>query len=174
MKEKIHRFDRVVGGWVAALPRWLKPLMLLFTLIGEPPFTVGVAAAVLGYGAALGKPLYEEAGITALITLAVVSLLKLILRRSRPINAYSKKMWIKTFSFPSGHAAGSLVSYLMAALIVSNKWPELAVTAWSVALVGCFFIALSRIYLGAHYVSDIIGGWIVGGIGLGVIFWFMK
>ncbi len=174
MRDALHSFDRVVDNWVMALPRWLKPLMQLFTLIGQPPFTVGVAAAVLGYGFALGKPHYELAGLVALVTLAIVSLLKLALRRARPRNNYSKKMLIKTFSFPSGHAAGSLVSFLMAALIIANKWPDLVVAAWTIALVGCFFIALSRIYLGAHYASDIIGGWIVGGAGLAVIISIVK
>jgi membrane-associated phospholipid phosphatase len=174
MKDLIHSFDRVVGDWVAALPRWLRPLMLLFTLIGQPPFTVGVAAAVLGYGAALNKPIYIAAGLVSLITLAAVSLLKLVLRRARPRNNYSKNMWFKSFSFPSGHAAGSLVSFVMAALIIGNKWPEFAVTALVVAIIGCFFIALSRIYLGAHYASDIIGGWIVGGVGLAVVIYIVK
>lgn len=169
MRNGVHAFDRVIGGWVATLPSWLKPLMLVFTMLGEPPFTVGVAAGVLGYGAALGKPFYLEAGLTALITISAAGLLKLILRRARPSSEYAKKMWIKTFSFPSGHAAGSLVSYLMAALIIANKWPEFTVLAWTVALVSCLLIALSRIYLGAHYASDIIGGWIIGGIGLAVI-----
>lgn len=169
MKNSIHAFDRVVGGWVSRLPGWLRPVMLLFTLIGEPPFTVGAATLVLGYGFALGKPPYEKAGLIALVTIIITSLLKFVLRRHRPRNDYSAHMWLKTFSFPSGHTAGSLVSYLMLALIVSNKWPELTVAAWSVALASCFLIALSRIYLGAHYPSDIIGGWIAGGIGLLVI-----
>jgi undecaprenyl-diphosphatase len=173
MRDAVHTFDRVVGDWVARLPLWLKPMMLVFTMIGEPPFTVGVAAAVLGYGAALNKPFYEEAGLIALITITITSLLKFVLRRSRPRNDYSKKMWIKTFSFPSGHAAGSLVSYLMAAMIIANKFPDFTVAAWTVAVVGCLLIALSRIYLGAHYASDIIGGWIVGGIGLAIILFDM-
>ena len=166
MKNGIHAFDRVVDGWAARLPAWLKPIMLVFTMIGEPPFTVGVATLVLGYGFALDKPNYERAGLIALVTIIVSSILKLVLRRSRPRNEYSAHMWIKSFSFPSGHAAGSLVSYLMLALIVSNKWPELALYAWVAAVVSCLLIALSRIYLGAHYASDIIGGWIVGGVGL--------
>jgi len=166
MKNGIHAFDRVVDSWVARLPGWLKPIMLVFTMIGEPPFTVGVATLVLGYGFALGKPHYEHAGLIALVTIIVSSILKLVLRRTRPRNDYSAHMWIKSFSFPSGHAAGSLVSYLMLALIVSNKWPELTLYAWIVAAISCLLIALSRIYLGAHYASDIIGGWIVGGVGL--------
>lgn len=169
MRDQVHIFDRIVGKLVAALPSWLRPLMLLFTLAGQPPFTVGIATAVLGYGYALGKPFYEDAGIIALATIIVSGLLKLVLRRHRPRNAYSKHMFIKTFSFPSGHAAGALVSYGLAAVAISHKWPELTLTAWSVALALIFLISLSRIYLGAHYASDIIGGWIIGGIGLFII-----
>ena len=174
MKDFIHTFDRVVGGWVSRLPSWLRPIMLIFTMLGEPPFTVGAAATVLGYGAALGKQMYVNAGLTALATIAICSLLKLALRRSRPRSKYSRDMWIKTFSFPSGHAAGSLVSYLMLAFFVSGKWPDYAALAWTIAILGCLIIALSRVYLKAHYASDIIGGWIVGGIGLAMIVIFAR
>lgn len=143
--------------------------MHVFTWMGEPPFTVGVAAIVFGYGFALDKPLYETAGIIAFVTIAFGSLLKLVLRRRRPITDYSKNMFIKTFSFPSGHAAGSLVSFVMGALIVGNKWPEFMTIALVLAIVSCFMIGVSRVYLGAHYVSDVIGGWIIGAIGLAVI-----
>jgi undecaprenyl-diphosphatase len=54
----------------------------------------------------------------------------------------------------------------MAALIVATKWPQFTTVAWTVAVISCFLIALSRVYLGAHYASDVVGGWIVGGIGL--------
>lgn len=169
MRRAIHTFDRVAGKWITDLPRWLYPIMYLFTWMGEPPFTVGVAALVFGYGFALDKPLYVSAGIIAFVTIAFGSLLKLVLRRRRPITDYSKNMFIKTFSFPSGHAAGSLVSFVMAALLIGNKWPELMGVALVVACVSCFVIGVSRVYLGAHYVSDIIGGWIIGGIGLAII-----
>lgn len=166
MRDAVHTFDRVVGGWVSALPSWLKWPMEFFTLIGQPPFTVGAAMLVLGYGLALNKDIYEDAGLLAIATIAITSILKFILRRHRPRNAYADNMWIKTFSFPSGHAAGALVSYLMLALIVSNRWPEFTVAAWTIAVISCLLIAISRVYLGAHYASDIIGGWIVGGLGL--------
>ncbi|USN97084.1 MAG: phosphatase PAP2 family protein [Candidatus Nomurabacteria bacterium] len=169
MRRAIHAFDRVVGHWITDLPSWMHPVMHLFSWIGEPPVTVGVAAIAFGYGFALDKPLYETAGIIAFVTIAFGSLLKLVLRRRRPITDYSKNMFIKTFSFPSGHAAGSLVSFIMAALIIGNRWPELTIAAWAVALVVCFMIGVSRVYLGAHYVSDIIGGWIIGVIGLAFV-----
>ncbi len=170
MRRIIHAFDRTIGRWMTKFPRWVHPIMLVFTWLGEPPFTVGAAAVVFGYGFALNKPIYETAGVIAFVTIAIGGLLKLLLRRHRPITDYSKKMFIKTFSFPSGHAAGSLVSFVMAALIIGNRWPALLVGAVTMALVGCFMIGLSRVYLGAHYASDVIGGWIIGTVGLWFIF----
>lgn len=148
--------------------------MMLFTLLGQPPFTVGAAAIVLGYGLAQDKSFYLFAGLISLITIIVSSVLKIFLHRARPASEYVKKMYFKTFSFPSGHAAGALVSYGMAALVISFRWPELSTVAWISAFVAIFFISVSRIYLKAHFASDIVGGWIVGGIGLVTILLLEK
>lgn len=169
MKKHIHKFDQVIADWVGTLPHWLRLPMEFFTLIGQPPFTVGIAAAVLGYGAALNKEHYLFAGWIALATLVLSSILKVVLRRVRPRNDYVASMLFKTFSFPSGHAAGSIVSFGLAAIVITLRWPEFALLAWIVALASSFLVGLSRIYLGAHYASDVIGGWILGGIGLLVI-----
>ena len=174
MREKIHTFDRVIGKWVDHLPRGIKPIMDLFTLLGQPPITVGISAISLGYGLALDKQFYLTAGIIAIVAITLGGLLKIPIQRVRPINDYVKNMLFKTYSFPNGHAAGSLVSFGLAAIIVSNKWPELTIAAWIVALVSVLLVSLSRVYLGAHYASDIIGGWLVGGIGLIAILFIEK
>lgn len=148
--------------------------MEFFTLIGQPPFTVGIAAAVLGYGAALEKSHYIIAGSIAILTLIIASLLKISLHRARPINDYVRNMLFQTFSFPSGHAAGAIVSYGLAAVVIANKWPETAIVAWSVAIIISFLIGLSRVYLGAHYASDVLGGWLVGGTGLLVVILLVR
>lgn len=166
MRKHIHRFDQVVADWVGAMPRWFRLPMEFFTLIGQPPFTVGIAAAVLGYGTALGKTHYIFVGWIAIVTLVLSSIFKLLLRRVRPRNDYVESMLFKTFSFPSGHAAGSIVSFGLAAAVISSKWPELSFVAWSIAIITSIFVGISRIYLGAHYASDVVGGWILGGIGL--------
>jgi undecaprenyl-diphosphatase len=170
MRQQIHAFDRVVGRWVDRLPRWIHGIMELFTLLGQPPFTVGISAVALGYGLALDKQFYINAGFIAIATITIGALLKIPLHRARPKNDYVKNMMFQTFSFPSGHAAGSLVSYGLAAVIIAGKWPELTLVAWISAMVGMFLVSLSRIYLGAHFPSDIIGGWLVGGFGLVLIF----
>lgn len=144
--------------------------MELFTLLGQPPFTVGISAVALGYGLALDKQFYINAGFIAIATITLGALLKIPLHRARPTNDYVKNMMFQTFSFPSGHAAGAMVSYGLAAVIIMGKWPEFTVVAWISAVIGIFLVSLSRIYLGAHYPSDIIGGWLVGGFGLTLIF----
>jgi len=169
MKKAIYRFDSIVGNKVTQLPDAWHPVMEFFTLIGQPPFTVGIAAAILGYGFALDKPFYMVSGAIAITTIVLSSLIKLFARRKRPVTEYVKGMLFKTYSFPSGHAAGALVSYGLAAIVVSVRWPEYAVVGWVVALLVTLFVSLSRVYLGAHYASDIIGGWVVGGIGLVLI-----
>lgn len=63
-----------------------------------------------------------------------------------------------TFSFPSGHAMGSMA---LATVLVLLAWP----TRWrwpAAVLLGSFvlLVGLSRIYLGVHYPSDIIAGWV--------------
>ncbi|MBN6152871.1 phosphatase PAP2 family protein [Xanthomonas sp. AmX2] len=62
-----------------------------------------------------------------------------------------------TFSFPSGHAMGSMTLAVTVVLLAWHtrwRWPLLALAAAFVAAVG-----LSRVYLGVHYPSDILGGW---------------
>lgn len=169
MRSAIRAFDRDVASFVLKLPKWTKGPMEFFTLLGQPPFTVGIAAAVLGYGAALGKSHYVVAGSVAIATLLLTTVLKLFLRRARPVNDYVRSMIFQTFSFPSGHAAGSLVSFGLAALVIGARWPELGTAAFLCSLVISFLVGVSRIYLGAHYASDVMGGWIVGGAGLIVI-----
>ncbi len=169
MKNTVRRFDGFVGAYVARLPKWWHLPMELFTLLGQPPFTVGIAAAVLGYGAALEKPHYVIAGSIAIGTLVFTSFLKLFLRRARPVNDYVRSMLFQTFSFPSGHAAGGLVSYGLAAFVLVSRWPDIAIVAWPVAVVLAFAIGVSRVYLGAHYASDVLGGWLAGAAGLFLI-----
>lgn len=64
-----------------------------------------------------------------------------------------------SFSFPSGHAMGSATLALVAIALAWPtrwRWPAVAVGAAFVAWVG-----LSRVYLGVHYPSDVMGGWLL-------------
>ncbi len=65
-----------------------------------------------------------------------------------------------TFSFPSGHAMGSMTLAMVVFLLAWHtrwRWP-----ATIAALVFVLLVGLSRLYLGVHYPSDILGGWAAG------------
>jgi undecaprenyl-diphosphatase len=68
-----------------------------------------------------------------------------------------------TFSFPSGHAMGSItLAWVVVLLWWQLESPRARVFRWPVAVLALLFtlaVGLSRIYLGVHYPSDILAGW---------------
>jgi membrane-associated phospholipid phosphatase len=92
------------------------------------------------------------------------TLLKHLIRRPRPIYA-TAVLHGYSFSFPSGHAMASLVAYgLLAYLLVAfwlrGWWIRVAVISAAALLI--LTIGLSRLYLGVHYFSDVVGGYAAG------------
>lgn len=71
-------------------------------------------------------------------------------------------------SFPSGHAQGSLVLWGAMGALVRRRW------MWIVSVVLILLISLSRIYLGVHFPQDVLGGWVIGIVLLGVYFWLRR
>jgi membrane protein DedA with SNARE-associated domain/membrane-associated phospholipid phosphatase len=96
--------------------------------------------------------------------------LKNLIQRPRPAAA-AEFLYGTTFSFPSGHALGSLVGYGMLAYVIGATWVEsrrgrLRVILATAVLV--IAIGLSRLYLGVHYFSDVVAGYAVGILWLSV------
>ncbi|MDE2382826.1 MAG: HAD-IC family P-type ATPase, partial [Xanthomonadaceae bacterium] len=86
----------------------------------------------------------------------LAKVLKVALHRPRPGLFYGG---IEQFSFPSGHAAMSTVIFgFLAYLLCRGARPALRKAIMSSAAVLILFIALSRLYLGAHWLSDVLGG----------------
>lgn len=174
MKHRLHVFDSTVGKFISSLPAWVHGPMLLLTYLGQPIITIGLSTLVIGLGYGRDSPTLTMAGIVALGTIILGSLLKLLLRRDRPLTEYVEHMFLDTFSFPSGHAAGTVPTFgLIAYLVWTLQQP------WSLPLViiiaiATFLIGVSRVYLGAHYASDVVGGWFVGIAGLLVIIFVVQ
>jgi len=86
-------------------------------------------------------------------------LLKLAFQRQRPDFHHALDS-LSSYSFPSGHACGSTLLYCAIVLLLANsrwRWPAIAGASLMITLVG-----LSRVYLGAHYPSDVLAGVCVG------------
>lgn len=94
-------------------------------------------------------------------------LLKEVFRRPRP--TFDSLLNLSSYSFPSGHAMNSFVFYATVSYFfyhfTKNIMLSLLVVTISVILV--LLIGISRIYLGVHYPSDVIAGYLAG------LFWFM-
>lgn len=94
------------------------------------------------------------------------TVLKLAVHRPRPDEVYAHTM-PASYSFPSGHALYSLTFYISIAIIMSrNSRGNQARAIWIVAVMMFALIGLSRIFLGVHYGSDVLGGYLVAALWL--------
>ena len=171
MPTAIQRFDNSLTKRIQALgPDWLG-FFRQMTLVSQPILALGVAAAIAYYGEYMHDWRLMLAGMIAGASLLLASAFKFVLRRKRPATHYARSMFIKTYSFPSGHAAASAscLGLLVYLLIASGSM--IAMVAGILLLPIIIGIGASRVYLGAHFPTDILGGWLLGGIGLGFSIW---
>jgi len=97
-----------------------------------------------------------------LFSQVLVKLLKFTLGRARPFDLYPGAA-IEQFSFPSGHATSSMVIYgFLAFLLMRRQTSPVRVSISAAAVTLIVLIGLSRLYLGAHWLSDVLGGFSLG------------
>lgn len=132
----------------------------LFVALSALGYQWGVVPFDLLLVAWLGLKRWMREGLFAGIALAGSALLNLgakhLFARDRP-SLWDSIAPESSYSFPSGHAMGSMT---LACVLVLLAWHTRG--RWWVALPACAFalaVGLSRIYLGVHYPSDILAGW---------------
>jgi undecaprenyl-diphosphatase len=138
---------------------WLGSTGVLWTVIGA-------AAVVLAIRRQWRLAAYLL--VTGAGALILDPVLKSLVGRLRPVVAHPIAHGLGN-SFPSGHALGSIVCYGAVLLVflpaARGRWRTVFITV-AVALVA--LIGISRILLGVHYLSDVVGGWAVGIAWLGL------
>ena len=102
--------------------------------------------------------------IGIILTALFVQGLKFVIKRPIPEGEWGE-IYRKSdpHSFPSGHAARAMMLTLLI-LLAGPLWLGLLMIAWT------FFVAVARIALGVHYLSDILGGILIGSIFAGIVF----
>ena len=123
-----------------------------------------IAVFVLFVGFLVRRPwLGVAASATILLASIGNSLLKLGFARARP-DLLDPIVVEHGFSFPSGHAMLSMVAYGLVAVLVTRspvaRWAKRA--ALVLLGIAVLSVGVSRVYLGVHYATDVLAGWIIG------------
>jgi undecaprenyl-diphosphatase len=159
---------------VFALDTWATPflhsiasppldwVMLRLTDIGSslvivPVFVVTVAALIARrrYGAAAFLTIAIAGGVLLDATM------KAIFQRPRPQLSYAAVL--PDSSFPSGHTMNAVIFYVALALIIWSIFGRrVGLTALAIAAVVAIGVGISRIYLGYHYLTDVVGAVLAG------------
>lgn len=168
-------FDNRISTQIALWPQWLAPYMHTVSFVGLPIITLSIGTIIALWGVTHANTRLWLAGGTAMATIGLNALVKLAFQRERPATGYVEEMLIHSYSFPSGHSAGSMVTYGLLAFLAFHSlpgpWGTIAASLLAFLILS---IGISRIYLGAHFASDVIGGWLVGAIGLAIIIFIIK
>ena len=173
MVEIFKKVDNTILRWINVKFRnkTFDKIMPIITSAGNLGIIWIVISVLL-----MTKKDYRVLGQTILIALVITTIIgegtiKNIVKRKRPFYGDDdKELLISrpiTYSFPSGHTASS---FAVAAVFIKTD----NAASLEIILLACL-IAFSRIYLGVHYPSDVIGGGIIGALcGLITVILFMN
>ncbi|MCU7699664.1 phosphatase PAP2 family protein [Enterococcus gallinarum] len=131
----------------------------LFTNFGKALPTI-ILLLLLYVFPATQTILAPKAAASVLLVSAFAYLIKRIVRRERPND--HRLVEEKDHSFPSAHAATSAALYGTAAMNMAFLLPPAVLPMSILAVLLSFMIGLSRVYLGIHFLTDVIGGWFLG------------
>lgn len=140
----------------------LDVLMNAITTLGTSPVLLLIAAGAVVLLVARGRPTHALFLATAGIgSVLLDGALKVIVHRARPQLPWAHVQ--PDYSFPSGHTMNTVSLLLALALLVwVTRGPRTGSLAVVAALAVALAIGLSRVYLGYHYVSDVVGGLAAG------------
>jgi len=151
---------------VALGPTWLKEAMRDITALGGTTVLSIIVLGVTGFLAVSGLR-YSALMVIASVLSGVVlsSVLKAGFARSRP-ELVPHDVAVYTASFPSGHAMLSAVVYLTLGALLCRTQSSRAVKAYilSFAVFLTVVVGISRVFLGVHWPTDVIAGWLLGSI----------
>ncbi|MGZ7443243.1 phosphatase PAP2 family protein [Paenibacillus sp. TH7-28] len=175
---EIRNFDKIVTAWIQ---HWENPaltaVMKFFTTIGGGlPFILVIITAMVVLYTVLRhrRELVFLAGVMLGSTVLNWAL-KTLFHRARPV--IHRIIEAEGYSFPSGHSMAAFSFYGALAFLIWRHVPTSSGRSLIIVLSTLFILAIgiSRIYLGVHYPSDVLGGYFVSGCWLTAsILWYKK
>ena len=139
----------------------LATLARILTFFGEPTLLIGAGFIVAAWLWWRGhRRLPVALLLIVLIGRGLSEVQKYWIARVRP-NLEMHLVVVRTSSFPSGHATSSMIFYLALALVLTRASRSHRAAAIGAILLS-LLIGLSRVMLGVHWPSDVVGGWAFG------------
>ena len=163
--DELYRLSIALTIWLQENYPQLVGLMTIITSLGEELFFLAALPAVYW---SIDKRSGRQLGYIFLLSAATNNIAKALFRQPRPfwLDPSVRLRESESYGLPSGHTQHATAVYLLLALWVRRGW------MWLLALVMILLMALSRIYLGVHFIQDIIGGFLLGLVVLGLfLFW---
>jgi undecaprenyl-diphosphatase len=145
-------------------PAWVTSALLDLTALGGPTVIALVVLAVIGFLVLQTRYWTAFFIFMTALTGEIVSFgMKSVFSRPRPSIAPHLREAFSS-SFPSGHAMQSAIIYLtLGAMLMRITQGRLTkIYCCTVAMLLTFLVGLSRVWLGVHYPTDVLAGWIVG------------
>ncbi len=145
---------------------WLDPLMAGLTRAGDREVLLIVAALAALAFVVVRRPWTALAvALSAVLGFGISESAKRLVDRERPPDAVSPAVPKPSSpSYPSGHALGAMAVYgaigLGAGRMIAARGPRRLVIALAFFL--AFLIGLTRLYLGVHFLFDVVGAWMAG------------
>lgn len=161
-------FDNLVYGEVVKIMcTKVTSIMKVVTHIGDPISVFLICVALLLIPKSR-KTIAIPVSVTVIMAAIANTILKNSFLRERP--NILRLVNVSSYSFPSGHAMGNSALYTILILLtfkyIKSK-PKKIILSIAFILI-TMTIGISRVYLGVHYATDILGGWLLG-VGIGII-----
>lgn len=175
--QKLIQFDQVLISSIQGLESpALTLVMNFFTFIGSFPsvFVISLFTALFLYFV-LKHRIELILFVSVVISTPIINqILKHFFHRARP--DFHRLIEIRGYSFPSGHAMNAFAVYGIITFLLWHRIPShlgrmilILISSGLIIIIGA-----SRIYLGVHYPSDIIGGYFASGFWLSCAIWFFQ
>lgn len=137
--------------------------MKMITKLGDPPFIILAIVILTIFFNTLGKKkkIAPIIPINVIVVFIINCLFKLLFRRDRPTGY--RLIEEAGYSFPSGHAMTSMAFYGLLIFLIYHlvKKKPLKITLIILNILIISLIGISRVYLGVHYLSDVITGYCI-------------